>query len=539
MEPLTGRGRLHRIPPVVMGNGTTDFRRSAGMGYLLGIDVGTSGTKALLCNAAGKILATATEEHPSFQPRPNWSEQRPDDWWRSTVIAARAVLAKARVKGGQVQGIGLSGQMHGLVCLDAQNRILRPAILWNDQRTAAECAEITRRVGRQRLIRLTCNPALTGFTAPKILWVRRHEPRVYEQTRKMLLPKDYIRFRMSGEYATEVSDASGTLLLDVRNRRWCGEVLSDLGIDRGLLPDCFESEEVTGRLSRDAADELGLRPGVPIVGGGGDQAAGATGNGIVRHGVVSATLGTSGVVFAFADKVQTDPKGRVHTFCHAVRGKWHVMGVMLSAGGSFQWWRNNLAEAERSQARRRGVDPYEVLCETAAQAPAGAEGLFFLPYLTGERTPHANPNAKACWIGLTARHRKAHMIRSLLEGITYGMRDSLEIIRGMGVEIEQIRASGGGARSAFWRQMQADVYGRPVVTINASEGPAFGVALLAGVATGAWRSIQEACDATIQVNSTTRPDPEAARLYDRGYRIYRRLYRSLKADFDAISRFVG
>jgi len=304
------------------------------------------------------------------------------------------------------------------------------------------------------------------------------------------------------------------------------------------LPECFESEEVSAKLNVDAAQELGLREGTAIVGGGGDQAAGATGNGIVKHGIISATLGTSGVVFAFADSVETDPQGRVHTFCHAVRGKWHVMGVMLSAGGSFQWWRNNLAEREREQAQKRGVDPYRILCDIAAQAPAGSEGLFFLPYLTGERTPHANPNAKGGWIGLTARHRKAHMIRSMLEGITYGMRDSLEIVRGMGVDITQIRVSGGGARSPFWRQMQADIYGQSVVTINATEGPAFGVALLAGVGTGAWKNIEEACEATIDITSTTEINEEARKVYERGYPIYGNLYRSLKDDFEAVAEFV-
>ena len=489
------------------------------MGYLVGIDIGTSGTKSLLCNDAGRILATATAEHPCDQPQPGWSEQNPRDWWKTTVQTVRAVLDSADIDARQVQGIGLSGQMHGLVCLDERNEVLRPAILWNDQRTAAECDDITTTIGADRLIELTCNPALTGFTAPKILWVRKHEPEVYDKTRKMLLPKDYIRFRLSGVYATEVSDASGTLLLDVRNRRWSDPVLSELGIDRALLPDCTESDEVSARLSKTAAEELGLAPGTAIVGGGGDQAAGATGNGIVKHGIISATLGTSGVVFAFADTVQTDPKGRVHTFCHAVRGKWHTMGVMLSAGGSFQWWRNNLAEAERRQAEEQGVDAYEVLCNIAAQAPTGSEGLFFLPYLTGERTPHAN--------------------RAMLEGITYGMRDSLDIMRDMGVDITQVRASGGGARSAFWRQMQADVYGTSVVTINASEGPAFGVALLAGVGTGVWSAIEEACEATIDVTTTTEVDDEARKVYERGYPLYQRLYRSLKDDFDAIAEFAG
>ena len=509
------------------------------MGYLMGIDVGTSGTKALLCDDRGKILATATEEYHSHQPKPLWSEQDPEDWWQATIESVKRVLNKAKVKGSDVQGIGLSGQMHGAVFLDRHHKVLRHAILWNDQRTAAECDEITETVGAKRLIRLVCNPALTGFTAPKILWVRKHEPRVYEKTRHILLPKDYVRFRLSGTFATEVSDASGTLLLDVRSRRWSRTVLSELKIDARLLPDCFESEEVTAEVSAEAAKHLGIPAATPIVGGGGDQAAGAVGNGIVRGGAISATLGTSGVVFAYSDEVQTDPQGRVHTFCHAVKGKWHVMGVMLSAGGSFQWYRNNMAEQEKAEAERRKCNPYDLLCKEAAKSPVGSEGLVFLPYLTGERTPHADPHAKGAWIGLTARHTKAHMIRSLLEGVTFGMRDSLEIIKGMGVPIRQVRVSGGGARSAFWRQMQADVYGKSVSTINASEGPAFGVALLAGVGTGAFKNVREACESTIKTTSTTRPKKKAVSIYDKVYPEFGKLYHALKKDFVALSELAN
>ncbi|RLF31586.1 MAG: xylulokinase [Thermoplasmata archaeon] len=509
------------------------------MGYLIGIDVGTSGTKTLIIDERGKILATVTEEYPLYSPKPLWSEQNPADRWRATVTSVKKVIKKAKVNGKEVKGIGLSGQMHGLVCLDARNRVLRPAILWNDQRTGEECEEITEKVGKKKLLRLVCNPALTGFTAPKILWVRKHEPRVYDRTKKILLPKDYIRFMLTGEYATEVSDASGMLLLDIRKRKWCDELLRILDIDKSLLPTCYESPEVTGKTKPDVSEQLGIPAGTPVVGGGGDQAAGAVGNGIVKTGIISATLGTSGVVFAFADRVETDPLGRVHTFCHAVPNKWHIMGVMLSAGGSFQWWRNNLGQLEVEKARKRGVDPYDLLCKEAEKAEAGCEGLIFLPYLTGERTPHANPNARGGWIGLTARHTKAHMIRSVLEGITYGMRDSLEIIKEMGVKVKQIRVSGGGARSKFWRQIQADVYRQAVCTINATEGPAFGVALLAGVGTGVFGSVEEACEATIKVTSTTKPIPRNMRVYEKFYPIYRRLYQSLKEDFDIITAAVG
>jgi xylulokinase len=509
------------------------------MGCFLGIDVGTSGTKTIVCTETGQILASVTEEYPIYQPKPNWSEQNPADWWDAAKITVKAVIEKSGVKGSDISGIGLSGQMHGAVLLDKSHNVLRPAILWNDQRTGAECDEITATIGAERLIDLTCNPALTGFTAPKILWVRKNEPDVYEKTVKVLLPKDYIRFRLTGAFATEVSDASGTLLFDVKNRRWSGEVIEALQLDASLMPDCYESAEVSGEVLAEIASELGIPKGTPVVGGGGDQAAIAVGNGIVKTGVISATLGTSGVVFAFCDDVQTDPQGRVHTFCHAVPGKWHVMGVMLSAGGSFQWFRNNLGEPEKTIAKKEGVDPYDVLCREAEKAGPGSEGLFFLPYLTGERTPHANPNAKGGWIGLTARHQKAHMIRSTLEGITYGMRDSLEIMKGMGVPVNEIRVSGGGAASAFWRQLQADIYGQDVVTINASEGGALGVALLAAVGTGTFNSVEEACDAVIEITTKTARNATTAAVYDKYYPLYGTLYQHLKNDFDVIQQLIG
>jgi xylulokinase len=356
---------------------------------------------------------------------------------------------------------------------------------------------------------------------------------------QVLLPKDYVRFRLTGEFATEVSDASGTLLLDVKRRAWSKPLLSKLELDPSLLPRVYESEEISGRLTASSGKLLGLPAGVPVVGGGGDQAAGAVGNGIVRRGVISATMGTSGVVFAHSDELQTDPLGRVHTFCHAVRGKWHVMGVVLSAGGSLQWYRNQLGDLETAAAKRRKVDPYELLTAEAAAAPPGSEGCYFLPYLTGERTPHADPFARGAWIGLSLRHGRPHLIRSVLEGATYALRDSLEIIRAMHIPIQEIRLSGGGARSPFWRQMQADIYGQTVVTINAEEGPAYGAALLAATGTGAFRNIAEACDATIQISSKTNPDPAAKRRYDAAYPLYNQLYRSLKNDFAAIAKLVA
>ena len=510
------------------------------MNVYLGIDVGTSGTKTLAMRADGKILATATVEYPLSSPKPGWSEQDPERWWQAAIKSVRIVLKQGKIKPADVAGIGLSGQMHGSVFLDGRGQVIRPAILWNDQRTSSECAEIeTRAGGRAQLIELVANPALTGFTAPKILWLRKHEPRNYERVRQVLLPKDYVRYRLTGEFATEVSDASGTLLLDVKNRCWSKSLLDLLSLDPAILPRVYESEEVSGVLTAATGKLLGLAPGTPVVGGGGDQAAGAVGNGIVKRGVISATMGTSGVVFAHSDTVQYDPQGRLHTFCHAVRGKWHMMGVILSAGGSLQWYRNQFAQDQVAAARRLKVDPYELLTKQASEAPPGSEGLFFLPYLTGERTPHADPFARGAWVGLSLRHGRAHLVRSILEGATYAMRDSLEIIKQMQVPVKEVRLSGGGARSRFWRQMQADVYGAKSVTTNSFEGPAYGVALLAAVGTGAYGSIVEACQATIKVADMTAPNTKTRRVYDASYPEYQKLYLSLKDDFRMISELVS
>jgi xylulokinase len=502
------------------------------MSYLLGIDIGTSGTKTLICDEKGKVVATAMAEHPISSPRPGWSEQNPRDWWKTTVIATKAVQKRAGVKAADIRAIGLSGQMHGSVFLADGPRPLRPALLWNDQRTAEQCAQIESRAGgRAALIELVANPALTGFTAPKILWVRQNEPKIYEKTKHILLPKDYIRYCLTGEYATEVSDASGTLLLDVVNRRWSDRLLELLGIDRALLPRLHESPEVTGTLSAAAARELGLSAGTPVVGGGGDQAAGAVGNGIVATGIVSATLGTSGVVFAHSDQPTRDPHGRVHTMCHAVPGKWCVFGCMLSAGGSFQWFRNQLGSAEIAEAKKKKLDPYELLIRQARQAPPACEGLQFLPYLTGERCPYPDPLARGGWIGLTARTTRAMLIRSLLEGVTFGMRDALEIMQSMAIPITQIRASGGGSRSDFWRQLQADIYRKPIVTTNADEGPAYGVALLAGVGVGIWSNVEQAACACIKHVAKLNPNKKLAEVYQRQYAVYHKLYGDLKERF--------
>ena len=506
------------------------------MTYFIGIDIGTSGTKSLLMDAAGKILAQATFSYPLLTPQPGWTEQNPEDWWHATVQGVRAILKKASVPARQVQGIGLSGQMHGSVFLDAQNAVIRPAILWNDQRTAAECGEIERRVGgKARLLQLVSNPALTGFTAPKILWLRNHEPENFARVKKVLLPKDYIRFRLTGTFATEVSDASGTLLLDVVNRRWSQEMLGKLDIPSEWLPPVFESPEITGKMTPEAATELGLEPGIPVVGGGGDQAAGAVGTGVVEPGILSVALGTSGVVFAFSKEPSQDAQGRLHTFCHAVPGTWHVMGVMLAAGGSFQWFRNALSAEEQARAKAENRDVYDILTELAATVPPGAENLFFLPYLSGERTPHADPHARGAFVGLSLRHQKAHLVRAVLEGISFGLRDSLEIIRKLKIPVREIRVSGGGGKSPFWRQLLANIFGEEITVLNVEEGPAFGAALLAAVGTGAFPTVPAACQASLRVVDRVVPEPEWVAFYEKRYQFFRSLYPTLRNSFAALA----
>lgn len=506
------------------------------MAIFLGIDIGTSGTKTLAIDERGTILAEATAEYPLRHPKPLWSEQDPEDWWRATVQTVRAVVEQLKAKPADVKAIGLSGQMHGSVFLDKNHRVVRPAILWNDQRTAAECGEIERRAGgRERLIEMVANPALTGFTAPKILWLRNHEKENFDKTVKVLLPKDEIRRRLTGELATEVSDASGMLLLDVAHRRWSKELLSKLELDESLLATCYESEEVTGKLTSEAADLLGLSTDCVVVGGAGDCAAGAVGNGIVGRGVLSTSVGTSGVMFVHSDEVKIDPAGRLHTFCHAARGKWHMMGVTLAAGGSLQWFRDALCREAIAQAREQNVAPYELLDREASEIAAGAEGLFFLPYLAGERTPHADPDARGAFVGLTMSHARGHLSRAIMEGVAYSLRDGLEIIKELDVPVRQIRVSGGGSKSRLWRQIQADVFGQAVVSTASDEGPGYGVALLAAVGAGAFATIEEACEATIRLAGETPVEQPAKQYHDRAFPIYQGLYRSLKEDFKKIA----
>jgi xylulokinase len=501
------------------------------MAIVLGVDVGTSGTKGLAVDENGTILASALVEYPLASPQPGWAEQDPALWEAAAFEVMTALASAPEVDASAVTGIGLTGQMHGSVFLDEDDKVLRPAILWCDGRTTDQCDYITSTVGEDRLIEMVCNPALTGFTAPKILWLRDNEPDVYEKVRKVLLPKDYIRLLLTGEYATDVADASGTLLFDVKNRQWHSELMSILDIPGDFMPNAYEGPDVTGTLTAAAAEATGLPAGIPVVAGGGDQAAGAVGCGIVRTGVISATVGTSGVVFAFADEVSMDPEGRVHTFCHAVPGKWHVMGVVMSAGGSLRWYRDELCGAEKEVASQTGADPYEYITAAASRVEAGAEGLIFLPYLTGERTPHKDPHARGAFIGLSLRHDRAHMARAVLEGVAFAMRDSLEIMEGMGVPITEARASGGGARSPIWRQIQADVNKTPLVTLNVEEGPAYGAAVLAMVGTGLHGSVEEACDATIRVVDSCAPNSALASRYDSAFAEYQAAYKALAPGF--------
>ena len=495
------------------------------MAYYIGIDTSTTATKALLMDERGQVLGVASKEYPYETPQPLWSEQDPALWWRATTESIRQVLAKTGVDVKAVKGIGLTGQMHGLVLLDEIGDVLRPAILWNDQRTGPQCDAIRARLGREKLIRITGNDALTGFTAPKILWVQEHEPELWKRTRHILLPKDYVRYKVTGEFASDRAGGAGTILFELAKRDWSPEVLSALEIPVEYLPKTYEGTDVTGTLSPSVATELGLPAGIPVFGGGGDQAAAAVGTGAVRAGVVSLSLGTSGVVFATTNEPFIEPDGRLHAFCHSVPGKWHLMGVMLSAAGSLRWHRDTFAP---------GTD-YDTLLKPAADVSAGSDGLFFLPYLTGERTPHPDPLARGAFVGLTVRHSFPHLTRAVLEGVSFGLRDSFELMKSVGLEnISQVRVTGGGARSPLWRQILADVFGAEIVTVNVEEGAAYGAALLAGTGSGAFRSVESACDETIQITGSTSPGNDQ-NVYEKLYLLYRDLYPALKPTFIGVA----
>ena len=485
---------------------------------LLGLDVGTSGARALAIDPDGRVVASASADYPMSTPHPGWTEQDPDDWWR----ASKKVLAEvaAQVRDAPV-ALGLSGQMHGSVFLDDHDKVIRPALLWNDQRTAAQCEEITRAVGAERLIEITGNPAITGFQAPKILWLRDEEPRNYERVRHVLLPKDYIRLRLTGEHATDVSDASGTLLLDLRRRVWSGEVLDKLHLDRGWFPSLHEGPDLAGYVT---STDAGLPAGLPVAAGGGDNAAAAVGTGVVREGVMSCSIGTSGVVFAHTDQPRIEPQGRLHAFCHAVPGAYHLMGVTLAAGGSLSWWRD---------VAGREVE-YDRLVADAAKTPPGAEGLVFLPYLSGDRSPHLDPDARGAFVGVTLRHTRAHLTRAVMEGVAFSLGDCLDLMAGLGVSVGEVRATGGGSRSELWRSILADVFDHPIHRTTVEEGPAFGAALLAGVTAGVYRDVGEATSHIALERDVQRPDARRRDQYARLHEVYRGLYPATAAAMHAL-----
>lgn len=494
------------------------------MSITLGLDIGTSGTRAVAVDEAGNIVNESFSEYPIMSPRPGWTEQNPEDWWNG----AKQVLGtlSAEIK-DEIIGLGLTGQMHGSVFLDSAGEVIRPALLWNDQRTETQCEKITELVGEERLIRVAGNPALTGFQAPKIVWLRDEEPENYSRVASVLLPKDYVRLRLTGEYATDTSDAAGTLLLDVRERDWSAEILDALEMPHEWMPKVYEGTKGTGGLRKDVAEELRLPPGIPVAAGGGDNAAAAVGVGVVKSGLLSSSVGTSGVLFAATDSFTPDPSGRIHAFCHAVPGEYHLMGVTLSAGGSLSWWRDVM-----------GAD-YDELVEKASQVPPGSEGLVFLPYLSGERTPHLDPKARGAFVGLTSRHGTAHMTRAVMEGVIFSMRDSLEIMRELRVPVEQVRATGGGARSHLWRQLQANIYSTPIHRATADEGPAYGAALLAGVAAGLYENIEETSSLVKLREEVSEPEPEQVVIYEELYEVYRSLYPTTKATMHQLSKFVS
>lgn len=501
------------------------------MRYILGVDIGTSGTKTVLFDEKGTSIASSTYEYLLLQPQNGWAEQHPQDWWDACISTIRSVLEKSQVTPADVVSIGLSGQMHGLVLLDENNEVLRPAILWCDGRTSVECKEITDIIGAKRLIEITANPALTGFTAGKIRWVQKNEPEIYARCRHILLPKDYIRFQLTGEFATEVSDASGMNLMDIPNRCWSEEILIKLGIDAALMPKMYESCDVTGVVHDEASRTTGLSQGTLVVGGAGDNAAAAVGTGVVSRGKAMTTIGTSGVIFAHMDEVKIDPQGRVHTFCHAVPNTWTVMSCTLAAGQSLKWYRDQFCHAEMDTAKGLGIDSYDLMNQEIERIPIGADRLIYLPYLMGERSPLLDANARGVFFGLSGVHTKYHLMRAVMEGVTYSLRDCFDVFAEMDLHPKEMMACGGGGASPTWRQMMADIYGCEVKTINSKEGPALGVAILAAVGAGIFNSVEEACAQLIQEKSKQQPDEAHSRTYEPYYQLYRSLYPALKPSF--------
>ena len=501
------------------------------MAYLLGMDIGTSSTRAIIINEKGKLIASATSDYPLITPRPGWAEQNPEDWWNASIEVIKKVINDSGIKANEIAAIGPSGQMHGSVFLDRQGNVLRPALLWCDQRTSSQCDEIYDIFGFEGFIKLSYNKALTGFTAPKILWLRENEPENYKKIYRILLPKDYIRYKLSGSYATEVSDASGTILMDIAKRNWSPAILDGLKINRDFLPDVFESADITARVCASAAGLTGLVEGTPIVGGAGDQAGGAVGSGIVKPGLLSDSLGTSGVVFSYSDTPAYDAQGRLHSFCHAVTGKWHLMGVTLSAAGSFKWYEDNFGPSEKIRQEHPDKKKYKLLDLQAEKVKPGSDGLIFLPYLTGERTPYADPYARGVFFGISYVHGQDHFVRSILEGVAFSQLDCLNLMDEAGIKSDKVVLFGGGAASTLWKQIIADVFDTRIVTLNVEEGPSYGGALLAGVGSGVYKSVQDAADKVIREKEEVLPVAANAGIYKKIYEIYKSLYKDLKDDF--------
>lgn len=507
------------------------------MKQIIGLDLGTTGVKALVIDAKGKVLATHTEEYPLYQPSQGWSEQDPDEWWKAVVDVLNEIMSTDGVNREKIEGLALSGQMHGSVFLDEKGQVIRNPILWNDTRTTKQCREIEETIGGERLLELVGNPALEGFTAPKVLWLRENEPQNYQKLETLLLPKDYIVYRLTGRLVTEKSDAAGTILYDVQNQEWSDQVTSSLDIKKGILPEVLDSVEVVDKLKPELAEEFDLPSDVQVVAGGADNACSAVGNGITDEGLVLASIGSSGVVLAHSDHMEVDFGGRVHSFNHSVPDEWYLMGVMLNAGLSYRWFRDTFSQLEAQTGKLTDKDAYSLLNSEAAQAPPGSEGLIYLPYLNGERTPHKNANARGVFFGFSGTHDKRHFARSVLEGVTFGLRDSLELIKNMGVEPEQIRVTGGGGKSELWRAIQADIFGQEVVTTEVDEGPAYGAALIAATGSKVFSSVTEAVERCVEVASYQQPTPDNQSVYEELYPIYRSLYTSLEKDYEALAQF--
>ena len=509
------------------------------MSYLLGIDIGTSATKSVLFNKDGKTIASASYEYPLYQPHPGWAEQDPADWWDAVCFTCKKILNDSKIDSQSIKGIGISGQMHGLVMLDEKDQLLGRSIIWCDQRTQEQAEYLEDKIGRDRLISITANPAITGFTASKILWVKQNKPELYSKVRKIMLPKDYILYMLTGEFSADVSDGSGMQLMDIKNRKFSKELLEKLEIDISLLGYMHESAEPAGKVTKEAAKLTSLNEGTIVAAGGGDQACGAVGNGIVKEGIISSTIGTSGEVFAHTDKLHIDKFGRIHTLCHAVPGCYHVMGVTQAAGLSLKWFRDSFCKEEMDLAKIKGVDPYVIMDEMAEQTSIGANGLIFLPYLMGERSPHLDPFCSGVFFGITASHNKAHFIRAILEGVVYSLRDSISILReDMGIDVSQVRVSGGGAKSPFWKSMQADIFESNIAVVDNTEGPALGAAILGGVACGLYKSVTAACEHVITTKNMQKFNENNAIEYNKYYFIYKALYPILKGEFKKLRKLL-